>query len=342
MKRKDRTGVLLVNLGTPDSPGTADVRKYLREFLMDKRVVDIPFLFRWLLVNGIIAPFRAPKSAKTYRELWEDRGSPLMFYGRDVQELLQAKLGDEYLVAFGMRYQNPSIESALEELYDAAVKKIILIPMFPQYASATTGSVIDKVMELVKDWQIIPDLHMVSNFLDNPLFVETIADQARKWMEKNEYDHYLFSYHGIPERQIRKGSFKNYCQLSDKCCANYGDHNRLCYRAQCFETTRLVAKELNIPEEDYTVVFQSRLGKDPWIKPYADEYLKTLPGLGKKRVLAFSPSFVSDCLETTIEVGDEFKEEFEEAGGEQWDLVDSLNAHHLWIDCLENIVHNYE
>lgn len=339
---KEKTGVLLVNLGTPDSPSTPDVRKYLREFLMDKRVIDIPYLFRWLLVNGIIATFRAPKSAKVYQELWEDRGSPLMFYGRDVEAALQETLGDDYHVVLAMRYQSPSIQSALDTLQAAAVKKIVLIPLFPQYASATTGSIIDKVMELVKDWQTIPDLHIVSNFVDNPLFIDTIVQRARPLMEKTDYDFFLFSYHGVPERQIRKGSLGDHCQLNDTCCSSICPQNRLCYRAQCFETSRQVVKALGIPEDKYAVVFQSRLGKDPWIQPYADEYLKELPSRGKKKVLAFSPSFVADCLETTIEVGDEFKEEFIEAGGEQWDLVDSLNAHPRWIDCLENIVHEYE
>lgn len=334
---KGKTGVLLVNLGTPDSTKTGDVRKYLREFLMDKRVIDIPFLFRWMLVNLIIAPFRAPKSAKEYRKLWVERGSPLKFYGEDVKELLQEELDDNYIVALGMRYQSPSIQHALDELRDHKVDKIIVIPLFPQYASATSGSVHDKVMEIVQKWQIIPQLNFISTFVEEPGFYQTFAKLGQKYLDKHEYDHVLFSFHGLPERQIRKGSVDNYCKLGS-CCNVYHDKNRFCYRAQCFQTARLIANELNLPEDKYTVTFQSRLGNDPWIKPYTDIVLKELAQEGKKSVLAFSPAFVSDCLETTIEVGEEFKEEFEEAGGEKWDLVESLNDNQDWVGALKSLV----
>jgi len=332
-----KTGVLLVNLGTPDSTKVSDVRKYLREFLMDKRVIDIPFLFRWMLVNLIIAPFRAPKSAKEYRKLWVERGSPLKFYGEDVKNLLQAELEGKYVVALGMRYQSPSIENALQELRNDKVEKIIVIPLFPQYASATTGSVHDKVMEIVQKWQIIPQLNFISTFVEEPGFYKTFASLGKKYLDKNHYDHVLFSFHGLPERQIKKGSVDNYCKLGN-CCNVYHDKNRFCYRAQCYQTARLIAKEMNLPENGYAVTFQSRLGNDPWIKPYSDEVLKDLAKNGQKAVLAFSPAFVSDCLETTIEVGEEFKEEFEEAGGERWDLVESLNDNKDWIQTLKILV----
>ena len=336
-KHKGKTGVLLVNLGTPDSPETKDVRKYLREFLMDKRVIDIPFLTRWMLVNLIIAPFRAPKSAKIYKELWEERGSPLMFYGEDVKKLLQEALGGEYVVELAMRYQKPSIKNGLRSLMKRQVGEIIVIPMFPQYASATTGSVIDKVMEISKTWQIIPNIRFISNFVNNDLFISAFADIGQKYLDQTDFDHVIFSYHGIPERQILKGSVNNYCRLAD-CCSVYHKKNQFCYRAQCFQTSRLLADKLNLDESQYTVSFQSRLGKDPWIQPYTDDIIKQLPKEGKKRVLAFSPAFISDCLETTIEVGDEFKEEFMEAGGEHWQLVESLNDHPLWIECLKSMV----
>ncbi len=340
-KNSGKKGVLLVNLGTPDSPSVPDVRKYLREFLMDKRVVDIPFLYRWLLVNLIIAPFRAPKSAKIYRKLWQERGSPLMFYGVDVRNLLAKALGDEYLVSLAMRYQSPSIAKGLDELKEANVSEIIIVPLFPQYASATSGSVIEKVMEIVTQWQNIPIIKTIDKFFDHPLMIKAFADSAKKYMTKiDDYDFYVFSYHGIPERQIKKASVDNYCQLSNKCCSVYHKKNQYCYRGQCFATSRLLAAELGIPEDKYVVSFQSRLGNDPWIKPYTDEILKELPGKGYKRVLAFSPAFVADCLETTIEVGEEFKEEFEEAGGEHWQLVDSLNDNPVWIKCLEDLVKN--
>lgn len=329
---------MLVNLGSPDSPSTPDVRKYLREFLMDKRVMDIPYASRFLLVNGIIAPFRSPKSAKVYQQLWEDRGSPLKFYGDDVRDLLQQKLGNNYVVSLGMRYQSPSIASALEELKKADVSSILVIPLFPQYASATTGTVIEKVMEIAATWEVIPSLQFISNFVEEPLFIQAFAENARKYMDAVDYDYFVFSYHGLPERQIKKASVDNYCQLSDKCCATYNKKNQYCYRAQCFLTTRLLAEALGIPKEKYVVSFQSRLGKDPWIKPYTDDLIRELPAKGYKKVLAFSPAFIADCLETTVEVGDEFKEIFIEAGGEEWQLVESLNTSDTWIECLYQMV----
>ncbi len=338
MSKLGKIGVLLVNLGTPDSPSTPDVRKYLREFLWDKRVIDINAVPRWALVNLIIAPFRAPKSAAIYKQLWEDRGSPLKFYGEDLKGLLQQTLGDEFIVILGMRYQQPSIQSALTELQSKNVRKIIVIPLFPQYASASTGSVIDKVMEIVKDWQVIPSINFISNFLEEDLFIKTISTIAKEHMAKTTFDHFVFSYHGIPERQIKKGSCDNYCQLNEKCCGVYHKKNFLCYRAQCFQTSRLLARALDLKEDQYTVSFQSRLGRDPWIKPYTDVVIADLPKKGIKKVLAFSPSFIADCLETTIEVGDEFKEIFEEAGGTEWQLVESLNDHPMWVACLKEMV----
>ena len=332
-----KKGILLVNLGTPDSTKTSDVRKYLREFLMDKRVVDIPFILRWILVNGIIAPFRAPKSAAEYRKLFDERGSPLKYYTEDITDLLQKKLSEEYIVKFAMRYQSPSLKDVLEEFQEEEVATLHVIPLFPQYASATTGSVIDRIMEITKEWQVIPDIKFTSQFLEEELFIETIVDQGRKLMQQEDYEHFVFSYHGLPERQIRKASYGDYCKLGT-CCATLNEHNRYCYRAQCFETTRLIAAKLDIKEENYTVCFQSRLGKDPWVKPYTEDTLKELAGNGVKKVLAFSPAFVSDCLETTIEVGETYQEDFIHAGGEKWDLVPSLNAEDKWIACLKAIV----
>ena len=303
---------------------------------MDERVIDIPFWKRWLLINLIIAPFRAPKSAKVYKQLWEDRGSPLMFYGEDLRDLLQKELGTEYKVVLAMRYQNPSIASGLKQL--SSLSKIIVIPLFPQYASASTGSVQQKVMELVKNWLNVPELVFIPNFLNEPLFIEAFANNAQRHMDKEEYDHFVFSYHGIPQRQIRRAAVDNYCQLNAKCCSVYHSKNQFCYRAQCFQTSRLLADKLGIPDEKYTVSFQSRLGKDPWVLPYTDEIIKELPAAGAKKVLAFSPSFIADCLETTIEVGDEFEEIFLESGGEHWQLVESLNDSETWVQCLREMV----
>jgi protoporphyrin/coproporphyrin ferrochelatase len=338
-KNKAKIGVLLVNLGTPDSTATGDVRKYLREFLMDGRVIDFPLIPRWMLVNLIIAPFRAPKSAKEYRKLWTDRGSPLLFHTEDLRDKLVQKLDmEKYQVEIAMRYQSPSIEEGLKKLNKSNVKKIIVLPLFPQYASATNGSVVEKVMEIARDWQIIPSISFINNFVDHPLFLEAWAELGQEMMEKDGYDIYLFSYHGLPERQIKKGSVDGYCQLSDKCCGNYTKKNQFCYRGQCFHTTRLISGKLGLPEDKVVTCFQSRLGKDPWIKPYTEDMIKELAEKGVKKVLVFSPAFVADCLETTIEVGEEYKEEFEELGGEKWDLVPSLNSSDKWIDCVKDLV----
>ncbi|WP_109832917.1 ferrochelatase [Reichenbachiella versicolor] len=329
-----KKGILLVNLGTPDDPSTPSVRRYLKEFLMDGRVIDIPFIPRWFLVNVIIATFRAPKSAAEYQKLWEDRGSPLKFHSEDLVKEVQMSLGDDYHVVLGMRYQNPTMESALEELKKADVTSIKVIPLFPQYASATTGSVHEKVMDLVKSWQTIPKIEMISQFFNHPLLLDTIVDRAQKWMSNTDYDHFLFSYHGLPERQIKKANAS--CQLAD-CCSKCEGQNLYCYRAQCFETTRLLCDKLNIPEDKVSTTFQSRLGKDPWVQPYTEDTLQELAKSGIKKVLAFSPAFVADCLETTLEVGETYQEEFIEAGGEQWDLVESLNIHPKWIECVVDL-----
>ena len=333
-----KTGVLIVNLGTPDSPDTPDVRKYLREFLMDGRVIDISYASRWMLINLIIAPFRAPKSAKVYKELWTEAGSPLKTYGHAVEEMLQKALGNDYVVKLAMRYQSPSIESTLADLQRLGLSKITIIPLFPQYASASTGSVYEEVMRVLSQWQVIPELRFINRFLDHPKFIEGFVRAGKKHLAERDYDHILFSYHGLPERQILKGDVTGkQCQLG-KCCDTANRHNQFCYRAQCFETTRLLVKKLGLAEGTYTTAFQSRLGKTPWIKPYTDDVIKELAGRGVKSVLAFSPSFVADCLETTIEIGDEYKELFQEHGGKDWQLVESLNDSEIWIETLVDLV----
>jgi len=333
----NKTGVLVVNLGTPDHYTVPHVRKYLRQFLMDGRVIDIPFFKRWPLVNLIIAPFRAPKSSKVYQQLWTDKGSPLMYYGEMVEQKLQLLLGDAYVVKLGMRYQNPSIEKALEDLKVNNVSSILILPLFPQYASATTGSIHQEVMEKLLHWENIPELHFIFNYCNDPDFIAAFAEKAKQTLEGKEYDLMLFSYHGLPERQVLKASVDNFCKLND-CCSEYGTSNRYCYRAQCFETTRRLAEALDIPEDRYRIVFQSRLGKSPWIQPYADELIEGLPSKGIKKVAVMMPSFVADCLETTVEVGDEFREIFEEAGGEEWIFIESLNDSDLWVKTLEKLV----
>ena len=334
---KSKTGVLIINLGTPDSPCVGDVRKYLREFLMDRRVIDIPFWRRFLLINFIIAPFRAPQSAKGYHELWGPKGSPLKVYGLELEGLLQQALGESFDVKLAMRYQSPSISSVLSHFKDKGFKQLIVIPLYPQYASSSSGSTMEEVMKELKAWEVIPEIKLISQFFDDPLFIKSFVEIGKKYIVKGQYDHYLFSYHGLPEHQILKSSCDHYCRLGD-CCSVYSSKNQYCYRAQCFETTRLLVKELGIKKEDYTICFQSRLGKTPWIKPYTDEIIKQLPGRGIKKVLVFSPAFVADCLETTVEIGIEYKKLFLEHGGESWQLVESLNIDPMWVECLKQMV----
>ena len=333
---KHKKGVFLINLGTPDSTKKKDVRKYLKQFLFDWRVIDIPVVYRWLLVNGIVGPIRTPKSAAEYKKVFTERGSPLLYLTEDLRDKVQESLGDDYVVSIGMRYQNPSLEKGLEILKDKGLKEIIVIPLYPQYASATTGSTIEAVNHAIKDWQVIPNLRYVSNFTDNEDFISAWEDVTKKYLDKT-YDHFVFSFHGLPERQIKKSSCDNYCQLG-ACCNTYHSKNYYCYRAQCYETARQITKRLNIEEKDYTVCFQSRLGKTPWIQPYIDDVVDELIENDHKNVLVFSPAFVSDCLETTIEIGEEYKNEFLEKGGESWQLVESLNTNEKWVECLHNMV----
>lgn len=338
-----KKAVLLVNLGTPDAPYTPQVRRYLREFLLDGRVIDIPALSRWLLVNLIIAPFRAPRSAKAYRELWTAEGSPLKVYGERLKALLQDALGDDYDVYLAMRYQNPSMRSVLAQIQQQAYEQIIVLPLFPQYASATSGSVIQKFYDETRHWQAFPSISIVSHFYNHPAFVQALATRARPYVEEDNYDYFVFSYHGVPVRQIQKADMHACClQSEDKsaagCCSRLHEQNHLCYRAQCFATTRLLAQALNLPAERCITAFQSRLGKAEWIQPYTEDIIRRLAKEGAKKVLAFSPAFIADCLETTIEVGEEYKELFEELGGEKWVLVESLNDHPAWVDALRQII----
>jgi ferrochelatase len=338
-----KTGVLLINLGTPDSPKTSDVRKYLGQFLNDPRVIDINPIARFFLVNGIIVPFRAPKSAKLYQEIWTKEGSPLLINSVKQKELLQVALGDKYIVELGMRYQSPSLESALEKLRKAKVDKIVMIPMYPQYASSSTGSSIEEALRLLKKWEVTPSFEIISKFHDNPKFIDACVDVASKYKNEAEnwddYDHIIFSYHGLPERHIHKSSAHygdNTCKIGS-CCNVMTKNNKYCYRANCFETTRQLVKHLNIPEGKYDTTFQSRLN-DKWIKPYSDVVVEEKGKAGMKKLLIFSPAFVADCLETIYEIGIEYDEIFTEHGGKKVTLVKSLNDNPIWINALKEMV----
>ncbi|MCZ8021062.1 MAG: ferrochelatase [Cyclobacteriaceae bacterium] len=330
-----KTGVLLVNLGTPDSPSVSDVRSYLSQFLNDPRVIDIPWLLRKILVNGIIVPFRAPKSAKVYKELWTENGSPLLFHSKNVKNLLQKELAEEYEVFLAMRYKNPSIPDVLEEMRWKNFDKIIVVPMFPQYASASTGSALEEVMRELCKWWVIPEIRMISQYYNHPLYIDAFVERGKQY-NLSEYDHILFSYHGLPERQVDKVYKDDLCKDHD-CEHEITEENKLCYKATCYATTRLLAEKLNIPQEKYTVCFQSRLDKK-WLEPFSDKVVEECAKKGMKKILVFSPAFTADCLETTIEIGEEYQELFEEHGGEKVQLVESLNSHPLWIQCLKSLV----
>jgi ferrochelatase len=334
-----KTAILLVNLGTPDNPSTPAVRKYLSEFLNDRRVIDISPLSRFFLVNFLIVPFRSSKSAKLYKQIWSDKGSPLLYHSTELKNKLQAKLGKDYFVELAMRYQRPSIHAALENIRKQKPAKIVVLPLYPQYASSSTGSTLEKILEEVKGWEVIPEMHLFSNFFDNEDVINCYADEGKKF-DLNAYDHILFSYHGLPERQIKKASAcygDNSCFMGT-CCEAATERNRFCYRANCFRTTQLLAQKLGLPKERYTICFQSRLGPSEWIKPYTDHVLKERAKLGDKRLLVFSPAFVADCLETIYEIGTEYDHAFKSYGGEKVELVRSLNAHDNWVEALANMI----
>lgn len=325
------TGILLVNLGTPDAPTRGAVYRYLKQFLLDPRVIDINSVARNLLVRGIIAPFRSGKSAEAYQLLWTQNGSPLKYYGQRLTEQVQQLLGEQYRVELAMRYQNPSIESAIGRLMAAAVQKIVVFPLFPQYAGATTGSVHEEVMRVLSKQQIIPGTVFINSYPQHPRLVKLFADNARKY-DTGSYDHILFSYHGLPQRQLRKADAFNHCLQQADCCRRLTDVNRFCYSAQCYATTEVIARELVLPEGRYSVCFQSRLGRDPWTQPYTVQVIENLAKQGAKRLLVFCPAFTADCLETTIEIGTEYREDFIRWGGEQLDLVESLNDAPAWAE----------
>tara|TARA_B100000900_G_scaffold226957_1_gene192695 strand:- start:1419 stop:2432 length:1014 start_codon:yes stop_codon:yes gene_type:complete len=330
-----KTGVLLVNLGTPKSPKTKDVRSYLFQFLNDKRVIDLPWIIRKILVNLIIVPFRSPKSAKIYKEVWTDKGSPIIYHTHNLTEKLKKTLGKNYFVEYAMRYKEPSIKKTLEKLKRKKIDQIIIIPLFPQFASATNGSVIEEVMKYIKSWWVIPEISFISQFYDEKLFLDAFAEKGKNYKLK-DYDEIIFSFHGLPERHVDKVYENSLCK--DNNCENgITESNKFCYKATCYETAKQIAKRLKIKNSDYIVAFQSRLD-NKWLRPFSDDIIKKQGKKGGKKILCFSPSFVADCLETIIEIGDEYQEIFEEYGGEKVQLVESLNDSDLWVKCLEKMI----
>lgn len=336
---KKRIGVLLIQLGTPDSPKTNDVRRYLSEFLNDPRVIDLPWLGRKLLVNGIIVPFRAPKSAKVYKELFDISNgvSPLITHTEAVVEKLQDRFkNDELTVHMAMRYQNPSMYDVMEKMRKENYDHIIILPLFPQYASATTGSAIDLAMNIMRKWWVVPEISAVNQFWENEGYIDSVVERAKAF-NLADYDHVLFSYHGLPDRHVDKVYEGSDLCTDQPCELEVNDKNKFCYKATCYATTRAIANKLGMKEEDYTVCFQSRLDKK-WLTPFADKVVEEQGKAGAKKLLVFSPAFVADCLETLIEIGDEYQELFEELGGEKVQLVPSSNSHDRFIDGLEELI----
>lgn len=332
---KKKTAVLLINLGTPDSPSVSHVRSYLSQFLNDPRVIDIPWLAQKILVNLIIVPFRAPKSATVYRQLWTPEGSPLLLISQKAAQLLQQELPDNFRVFLAMRYKNPSIPGVLAAIAREQFDRIVVVPMFPQYASASTGSANEEVMRVIRKWWVIPEVKFVSQYYDHPTYIEALAARGRQY-RLEDYDHILFSYHGLPERQVDKVHVNGTC-ADYNCTREISEKNQYCYRATCYATTRQLAAALGIPADRYTVCFQSRLD-EKWLTPFSDNVIRDCAKRGMKKLLVFSPAFTADCLETIVEIGIEYQHIFAEHGGEKVQLVESLNDHPLWIRCLKELV----
>lgn len=326
-----RIGCLLINLGSPAAPTSAAVGKYLREFLIDPRVIDIAAPARYLLVNGVIAPFRSPKSAHAYQKIWTQAGSPLVNYGIELQDKVQALLGNKYVVRTAMRYGEPSIPSQMKILRDADVEELRVLPLYPQYAAASVASSVEVVMETLCKEFAFPPLKVLPDFYDHPGFIASFAAVAQPRLQSLKPDHVLLSYHGLPEKQMTKSVRKpETCQFNSECCASVRPDNRLCYRAQCYATTRALVKALGLQEGSYSTSFQSRLGRDPWIKPYTDQVFEELRKKGVKRLAVMCPAFVADCLETLEEIGMRGVEDWQKLGGEKLELIPSLNAEDPW------------
>jgi ferrochelatase len=329
-------GFLFVNLGTPDAPEVAPVRRYLRQFLSDPRVFDMTAWKRWLILELFILPFRPKQSAHAYRKIWTSRGSPLLFHGHDLIERVRAALGNDgqrMRIELAMRYQSPSIRSALEKLRADGVDRIVLFPMFPQYSSAAWGSAVESVFEEASRLWDVPAIFTVPPFYDHPAFLEAFASVARPVIDEIRADKVLFSFHGLPERHCTKSdaSGGRHCLQSADCCDAIVFANRNCYRAQCFATARGIASALRLPPERWEIAFQSRLGRDPWIQPFTDVRVKALPKERARRVAILSPAFVADCLETLEELAMRARDDFLASGGEELRLVPSLNASEPWV-----------
>lgn len=333
-----KVGVLLLNLGTPDAPHPSEVRRYLRDFLSDPRVIDINPVVRWMLLLFIILPLRPRRSAEAYAKIWGEGGSPLLLHGKALRQAVGERMG-ELPVALAMRYGTPSIASALDQLAADGCDHLVVVPLFPQYASSSSGSALEAVYrEAGRRWNT-PFITVVPPFFDDLRFVEAFAQVAQPVLDELRPDHVLMSFHGLPERHMRKSDTTGrHCLQSEGCCDKLVAANRNCYRAQCFATAQALAGRLGLADGEWSVSFQSRLGRDPWIQPYTDVRIVELAKAGVERVAVMCPAFVADCLETLEEIGIRAEADFRAAGGKALRLVPSLNATPAWIDAVVGLV----
>lgn len=326
-----RRGIILMNLGSPESTAVKDVRKYLGEFLMDGKVIDVPLFFRFLLVKGIIVPFRSPKSAHAYQSIWTNEGSPLIVLTKQLQLALQKQL--EAPVTIAMRYGKLSPTEAYEELMEKVpgLEEVLLVPMYPHYAMSSYETAVEYAVSTHKRKKYPFKLKIIKPYYDDADYVTALAESIKPYLQ-SDYDHILFSYHGVPERHIHKGDITGqHCLKVADCCNVNSEAHKQCYRHQGFTTTKLVAERLGLDKNKFSVSFQSRLGRDEWLKPYTAMRLQEMPGEGIKKLLVVCPAFISDCLETLEEIALQGKQSFLESGGERFEAIPCLNVHPLWV-----------
>lgn len=334
-------GVLLVNLGSPDSPTPKDVKPYLDEFLMDERVIDVPKWLRNVLVRGIILQTRPKRSAEAYSKIWWEEGSPLIVISERFTQKLRQQL--KLPVALGMRYGSMTIKQGLADLKEQGVDEVLLVPLYPHYAMSSYETVVVKTLEVKAAHFPQMKVTTLPAFYSNKDYIKVLSNSIAEGLKDFEYDHILFSYHGIPERHIRKSDpTKFHCKIDGSCCQVNSVAHNTCYRHQCYDTTKLVQAQLNLSEDKISTSFQSRLAGDPWLKPYTDYEFERLAKEGKKRLAVITPAFVSDCLETLEEIAMEGKEQFEEAGGEHYKHISCLNDSDAWVNLMTQWVTTWE
>jgi len=340
MEKAIKRGIVLMNLGSPESTEVKDVRRYLMEFLMDERVIDYPWLFRLMLVGGIIAPFRAPKSAEAYRRIWTDKGSPLIVYSDELKKVLDHEI--EEPVEIGMRYGNPSVKAAFDRLLEKspAIEEVIAVPMYPHYAMSSYETAVEYAKNIHQKGKYSFRLTTIKPYYNDPHYLLALSESMKPFL--HDYDHILFSYHGVPRRHIIKGDITgSHCLQKPDCCSVPSAAHKQCYRHQCFETTRLVAAKLGLPNGKYSQSFQSRLGREEWLQPYTAARLQELPSEGVKDLIVVCPAFVSDCLETLEEIAMEGKHIFLAAGGNSFRMIPCLNVHPLWVKAIKGWIDDY-